>query len=407
MSDGDVRDYRSPGEILRDAREKKGWSVEELHERTRIAPRMIRALESDDFDQFDSPVYARGFVRQLADALDVDADWLLTKLGLPERKAVESPGVVPPVTPESTPATPPTAPPVSERGPVWEVESVRVRRIAPEASGGGRGRWIVLAVATLVIIGAVVLWTLWPLGEGVRPRIAADEPHTRETIAGERGTEATATEEPAIAPQEPPAEETTAGPAEGGEAVAEATPAPRTSPDTRTGTPPVDELEWHPSTAPSPVDERTAERSAAGPEDADLDQTAESTVEEEGRSEPARADATSTPARRDEVVESTEPDGGLPSVVRGRPDADAPLMRLVITARERVEIWIEHAHDDATRSRVLEAGDVWRLTGTDHFLIRASDPDAADYELDGIVREPPPQWDGTEWYLRPERPESE
>ncbi len=357
MSDGDVRDYRSLGEILRDAREKKGWSVEELHERTRIAPRMIRALESDDFDQFDSPVYARGFVRQLAESLDVDADWLLTKLGVPERPpdAVTGPG--PPVPPESSPVTPPTAPPVSERGPVWEVESVRVRRIAPETGGGGRARWIVLAVATVVIIGAVVLWTLWPVGEGVSPVVTTERPSSAQT-----------------------------------------------PPDERADAPPVDEWEWHPSTAPSTVDERTAERSTAGTEDADLDETAASTVEEEGEPEPARADVTSTPAPRDEVVESAEPDGGLPSVVRGGPDADAPLMRLVITARERVEIWIDPAHDDG-ESRVLEAGEVWRLTGTDHFLVRASDPDAADYELDGIVREPPPQWEGTEWFLRREHPE--
>ena len=394
MSDGDVRDYRSLGEILRDAREKKGWSVEELHERTRIAPRMIRALESDDFDQFDSPVYARGFVRQLAESLDVDADWLLTKLGVPERPPDAVTGPVPPVAPESTPVTPPTAPPVSERGPVWEVESVRVRRIAPETGGGGRARWIVLAVATVVIIGAVVLWTLWPVGEEGSPVVTAERTGPPEVTADER----------VAPPQEAPVERMADASPEDAGAATERPSSAQTPPDARAGAPPVDEWEWHPSTAPSTVDERTAERSTAGTEDADLDETAASTVEQEGEPEPARADVTSTPARRDEVVESAEPDGGLPSVVRGGPDADAPVMRLVITARERVEIWIDPAHDDG-ESRVLEAGEVWRLTGTDHFLVRASDPDAADYELDGIVREPPPQWEGTEWFLRREHPE--
>lgn len=396
MSEGDVRDYRSLGEILRDAREKKGWSVEELHDRTRIAPRMLQALESDDFDQFDSPVYARGFVRQLAGVLDLDPDWLLTKLGLPERP----PQPIEPdeaATQEFTPVTPPTAPPVSERGPVWEVESVRVRRIAPESSGGGRARWITLAVATAVIVGAVVVWTLLPVADGLGPD--AERPETRVAESPAPRTSVPPAETPGEQAPVGEVEDAAEGPPEGGDVAIP--PEPADDDPVTEETPPVDRLEWHPSTAPAPVDERTAERSTAGTEDADIDETADQTVEDEGERAPARADMTSTPARRDEVVESTEPNGGLPSVVRGQPEADVPVMRLVITARERVEVDVELARGQRER-RVLEAGEVWRLTGTDHFLIRASDPDAADFELDGIVREPPPRWTGAEWFLRSE-----
>ena len=73
-------------------------------------------------------------------------------------------------------------------------------------------------------------------------------------------------------------------------------------------------------------------------------------------------------------------------------------MRLVVTARSRVEIDITRSDGDRER-RTLEAGEQWILTGTDHFLVRASDPEAADFELDGIMRDPPPRWAGTEWFL--------
>ena len=103
---------------------------------------------------------------------------------------------------------------------------------------------------------------------------------------------------------------------------------------------------------------------------------------------------------RNEVVESAGLSRGLPSVVRGQEEGTARPMQLIVRARARVEIDITLASGTRER-RLLEAGQQWTLTGTDHFLVRSSDPDAADFELDGILRDPPSQWTGTEWFLHP------
>ena len=67
MSDSDPRDYRSLGDLLRDAREERKLGYEQVNEATRISVRVIQALETDDLEGVSGPIYARGFVRTLAD----------------------------------------------------------------------------------------------------------------------------------------------------------------------------------------------------------------------------------------------------------------------------------------------------------------------------------------------------
>lgn len=61
------------GTALRQARERRGLSIEAVEERTKIAPSVITALEEGNRDRFPHPVYARGFVRSYALLLGLDA----------------------------------------------------------------------------------------------------------------------------------------------------------------------------------------------------------------------------------------------------------------------------------------------------------------------------------------------
>ena len=51
------------GALLRECREAKGVSLDDLSRATRIASRLITALEEDRFSDLPAPVFARGFIR--------------------------------------------------------------------------------------------------------------------------------------------------------------------------------------------------------------------------------------------------------------------------------------------------------------------------------------------------------
>lgn len=59
-------------------RESKGISLYEIGENTKICVRYLRAIESGDFAQLPGGVYARNYIRQYAQAIDID-DWDLLR----------------------------------------------------------------------------------------------------------------------------------------------------------------------------------------------------------------------------------------------------------------------------------------------------------------------------------------
>lgn len=67
----------SIGDILRQAREKRGLSVQDTHEATKILPNSITDLEENRFDSFANKVYARAFLRDYANFLNLDSAELL------------------------------------------------------------------------------------------------------------------------------------------------------------------------------------------------------------------------------------------------------------------------------------------------------------------------------------------
>ncbi|NOT67777.1 MAG: helix-turn-helix domain-containing protein [Methylophilaceae bacterium] len=67
----------SVGAMLKAAREARGISIEDVSERLHNSPRQINALESGQFEILPEPMITRGFIRNYARLLEIDAEPLL------------------------------------------------------------------------------------------------------------------------------------------------------------------------------------------------------------------------------------------------------------------------------------------------------------------------------------------
>lgn len=68
---------KSLGEILTSARKEKKLTIQDIAESTRIEPRYIRALESNEFKKLPSPTFVKGFIRNYALQLDIPPEELI------------------------------------------------------------------------------------------------------------------------------------------------------------------------------------------------------------------------------------------------------------------------------------------------------------------------------------------
>ncbi|HXX84456.1 MAG TPA: RodZ domain-containing protein [Casimicrobiaceae bacterium] len=69
-----------PGERLRAAREQAGLSVDQVAQQLKLAPRQVRALEEESFGELPGRTFSRGFMRNYARLLNLDAQDLLAQL---------------------------------------------------------------------------------------------------------------------------------------------------------------------------------------------------------------------------------------------------------------------------------------------------------------------------------------
>lgn len=79
-----------PGKTLQSQREAMGWSVEQVADQVKLAPRQVVALEAGDYAALPSPAVTRGFVRAYAKLLKIDAAPLVSMIELnmpPEAQA--------------------------------------------------------------------------------------------------------------------------------------------------------------------------------------------------------------------------------------------------------------------------------------------------------------------------------
>lgn len=70
----------SVGSRLRDARETRGLTLEDVAQITKISRTHLGAIEADNFQVLPAPIFARGFVRSYAGAVGLDPNVLVRAL---------------------------------------------------------------------------------------------------------------------------------------------------------------------------------------------------------------------------------------------------------------------------------------------------------------------------------------
>lgn len=76
-NDGEMPERLSPGALIRRARERARMTPEELAAQTKLARSTLEALERDDFNILNEPVYVRGYYRKCSKVLDISEKELL------------------------------------------------------------------------------------------------------------------------------------------------------------------------------------------------------------------------------------------------------------------------------------------------------------------------------------------
>jgi len=122
------------GQKLRNARIKKGYTIDDLQQITKIQKRYLIAIEEGQFDHLPGDFYVRAFIKQYSDAVGISSDDLL------EEYKADIPNSQP--TQESTP------------------EETKTRTIKEESNSffsnlGNYIPQIVVGIVVLVIIGVI------------------------------------------------------------------------------------------------------------------------------------------------------------------------------------------------------------------------------------------------------------
>jgi cytoskeletal protein RodZ len=137
QSPGDASSF---GRWLRRQREVRKIALREVAETTNISIRYLEALEDDRFDALPAPVFAKGFLREYARYVGLDADEVVNHYLAARQDAT-----------------------------VEEAERVAT---AQRAAGPPPGRAWLLALAVAVILAAAVGGALWWRGRPPSPPIA-------------------------------------------------------------------------------------------------------------------------------------------------------------------------------------------------------------------------------------------
>ena len=135
----------SLGEKLRQERETRGVSLQEISEATRIHKNYLRAIEDDNFSIFPASVFVTGFLRNYAQHLGLDADRIVAEF---ETHAVDQPK-------ETEPA------------PIVGDEDHRLSAV------------VVIGALVLLLIGYVA-YVNWPADQHVKRVI--EKPEVREAV---------------------------------------------------------------------------------------------------------------------------------------------------------------------------------------------------------------------------------
>jgi cytoskeleton protein RodZ len=167
------------GEKFRKARESKELSFEDVSNVIKISPRMLRAIEEENFDQLPGGVFNKGFIRSYAKQLGLDPEEAVTEyLDYVRQQQIEAQQAWQPAAPVETRApakataakksgssttSPPSEAPVQVQEELPQLQLPRAEHVragrkefldrsSPEIP------WKIVAVAIVVVILAAVLW---------------------------------------------------------------------------------------------------------------------------------------------------------------------------------------------------------------------------------------------------------
>jgi transcriptional regulator with XRE-family HTH domain len=220
----------SLGQELREEREARHISIEEIASSTKIVSRYLEALEDDRLDIMPGGFFIRGIIRAYAKAVGLDPEQVLGRykaaglLGEPEPKRTifqrAAPGPAPPLPPPpgptppteaprapspapfppapESPATPPEPAPAPETASGLLIEPAPKPRLSPAARKTIIG-WIWRSA--LVLIAVAILVLLW---SSRRPRPPESKPGSVTSKAVPAGGPLPPVAAPAV-PIEPPA----------------------------------------------------------------------------------------------------------------------------------------------------------------------------------------------------------
>jgi cytoskeletal protein RodZ len=83
-------DVPTPGGYIREQRQRRGLSIEQLAAATKIPASSLRSLEADDFGALPGPVFVKGFLRCCTRAMGLPADTVMELLYERERMALNA-----------------------------------------------------------------------------------------------------------------------------------------------------------------------------------------------------------------------------------------------------------------------------------------------------------------------------
>lgn len=83
-------DVPTPGGYIREQRQRRGLSVEQLAVATKIPASSLRLLEADEFGALPGPVFVKGFLRCCTRALGLPSDTVMELLYERERAALQA-----------------------------------------------------------------------------------------------------------------------------------------------------------------------------------------------------------------------------------------------------------------------------------------------------------------------------
>ena len=72
-------EFESLGSLFRRLRMERSLDISDVSEETRIPPKTIRAIETDNYDSLPAPAFARGFYTLYAKMLDLDQDEIIRR----------------------------------------------------------------------------------------------------------------------------------------------------------------------------------------------------------------------------------------------------------------------------------------------------------------------------------------